>query len=654
MQKILISLFILFFINISNSQNYLSKRLAYNLSRPTFKYGNTSYSPVKLKLAIKLDSTLARSYYYLANYYQNKENYLTNKGSIYYYYKFLDVDKRFPSNLFSYDYEIKELVEKRLVAVTSAYNKNPEFFKNDNKLSDFTKSELIKIVNECINDIEKHDLNNGYGGLSHTTFKTYMLKAQLDYDKNDIDSYLTTCKVILDKTKGKTFNEEFRLELYDDMIKKLLKIGDTMSASLALNENLKEYKLKERNNLDYRNKEKQLITLLNYKNNIHNDKYDVCSSDANIVFCRNKNIRIANYSSALKFWNTYFQENSIFFDNLIENDGTLKNVYHYNMQRYFGFKYEYIPILYNFYLTKGKELGMIWPLYGGFQRLIPEYFWGENLQKLIEVELTNSLSNVYDIIFLETTNVYQQRINTISSSNRFTTDKLGVSDSVVVADIFLEYPETYKHLLNVPVKYFDGNKKQIFTNGKGQTLPSSTSFKKFHEIEKQRYENEQALNKARQVQQQEELKRLEQERLNRETQIRLIEEENERKQKEIDLVNAENKQIENNKKTNPYEEIGAEFAKNILGDIAKDQADLKKKGVPKHSVCKCGKKFITMNGWYCDGDFEKAYDVKEYEAKNSSFMFGNNTLSSLIQKGFHVDFPKYCGIKCAKLYGRCY
>jgi hypothetical protein len=540
MKKILFTLFIFFFVNISNSQNFISKRLAYNLSRPSYKNFNTSYSPLKLKLAIKLDSTLARSYYHLANYYQNKENYLTNKGSIYYYCKFIDVNKRFPSDLFSNEYEIKELVKERLIAITSGYKKNPEFFKKDNKLSDFTQSELMKIVNDCVSDVEKYGLVNGIEGLYQTTFEIYFLKAQLDYDKNNLDSYFNTCQVILDKTK----DEEFRLQVYDDIYNKLFKSGDTLSASIALNDNLKEYKLERKNNLEYRNKEKQLISLLNDLNKISDDKYDKCSSDGIEVFCRNKNIRIANYSSALKFWNTYFQEYSIFFDKLIESDGTLKNVYHYNMQRYFGFKYEHIPILYNFYLTKGKELGMIWPMFGG-QKLTSEYFWSEKLRKLIELELKNSLSNVYDITFAETTSTYQQRFIIFSSSKHFNTDKDGASDSVVITDVFLDFPETYKYLLNIPVKYLDGNKKQFFTNRIGHTLPTSISCRKFYEIEKQSYENEQALIRAKQLQQEAEVRRLQEEQNYRETQLRLIEEENERKQKEIDLVNAKNKQLEN-------------------------------------------------------------------------------------------------------------
>jgi hypothetical protein len=280
MQKILISLFILFFVNIATSQNYRPKSFVEKLG--------WSSMPLKLKWAIKLDSNYSIPYLELAEYNQKKRNYLTNKGSIYYYSKFFEVNERFPSYRFDSEAELITPVRGRLTAILSAFRQNPDFFKKDNKLSDFTQSELLKIVEDCVNDIEKYGLNNTYTTfLDPVIFETYMLKAQLDFDKNDIDSYLTTCKVILSKTENFSVysgSKEQRLKVYDDMINKFIEIGDTLSASQALNENLKIYKEEEKNNLEYRNKQKQLIRLLNHLNNISNDKYDICSSNGTDVF----------------------------------------------------------------------------------------------------------------------------------------------------------------------------------------------------------------------------------------------------------------------------------------------------------------------------------------------------------------------------------
>jgi 5'-3' exonuclease len=99
--------------------------------------------------------------------------------------------------------------------------------------------------------------------------------------------------------------------------------------------------------------------------------------------------------------------------------------------------------------------------------------------------------------------------------------------------------------MDIPVHYLNQNKEQIYKNKSGEALPPKVAFKKTYTIEKQKYDNEQAILRAQQLQQEAEVRRLQQEQNYRETQLRLIEAENQKKQKEIDLVNAQNKQIEN-------------------------------------------------------------------------------------------------------------
>jgi len=206
---------------------------------------------------------------------------------------------------------------------------------------------------------------------------------------------------------------------------------------------------------------------------------------------------------------------------------------------------------------------MIWPLFGGFQQLSSKHFDNTYgiLFDLIKTELS-SIQNVYDFLIIESpssisTIVSGDEIEWSNQDNILISQKTGkciyqlitgprerFSDSVIVFDIQINYPETWKELLHIPIVFLDENKK-IFTSKNGKTLPTYVYFKKLYEIEKKKYEDEQALIRARQLKQQEEIRRIQQEQLNRETQIRLIEEENERKQKEIDLVNAQNKQLEN-------------------------------------------------------------------------------------------------------------
>jgi hypothetical protein len=627
MKKILFTLFIFFFVNTATSQYYKPKSFVRKLGY--------SSMPLKLKWAIKLDSNYSIPYYKLAKYYKEKRNYLTNKGSIYYYYKFFEVNKRFPVSIgMNTDYEVNERIPGELItSITLAFQQNPEFFKGESKLSDFSKSELKKIIDEVAVKAYSYDL--------------YMLKAQLDFDNNDLDAYLTTCKVILDKNKDfKSYSEhqKITLQVYDDMVNKFLKIGDTLSASQALNENLKIYKEEEKNNLEYRNKQKQLIALLSYLNNISDDKYYICSSNGIEVFCRNKNVRIANYSSALKFWNVYFQENSIFFDMLIKNNEYFKNTYFNNWQRYFGFKYEYISQLYDFYLKKGKELGMIWPLFN--PQLLSSKYFGDSygiLNDVIKSELSRN-RNIYDLVILsnfnpnvslfsaidedpqEITIFAQQEVNNSQKIGNCKYLTIGgneyrSSDSVFVFDISISYPNPSKNLLDIPVSYFDQNKTQYYVNKEGKTLPTKISFKKLYEIEKQNYENEQAQLRAKQFQQEAEVRRLQEEQKYRETQLRLIEEENERKQKEIDLQNAQNKQLEYKR----YAEYQKILRKN--NNINNSSGTMNNTKSPKRSCNACSNSFDGVGYHYhYDSSGCKAY-------KGGTFSNGDG---------------KYCSLKCAE------
>jgi hypothetical protein len=614
MKKILFTLFIFFFVNTATSQYYKPKSFVRKLGY--------SSMPLKLKWAIKLDSNYSIPYYKLAKYYKEKRNYLTNKGSIYYYYKFFEVNKRFPVSIgMNTDYEVNERIPGELItSITLAFQQNPEFFKGESKLSDFSKSELKKIIDEVAVKAYSYDL--------------YMLKAQLDFDNNDLDAYLTTCKVILDKNKDfKSYSEhqKITLQVYDDMVNKFLKIGDTLSASQALNENLKIYKEEEKNNLEYRNKQKQLIALLSYLNNISDDKYDICSSNGIEVFCRNKNVRIANYSSALKFWNVYFQENSIFYKDFNDFFNTTDKskflqLYKYVPNRYNvqddGFKIDYIPYIYEFYLAKGKELGMIWPLYGA-ENLLEKYFEDRSnthwiFERIIKTDL-HGKNDIYDVEFIMNSDMNS------TSGNKYNLifGKSGyVSDSVMRYEIiFLPRLDWYENLINIPVLFLDGNKKQFFTNKKGQTLATSTQFKKLYEIEKQNYENEQAQLRAKQLQQEAEVRRLQEEQKYRETQLRLIEEENERKQKEIDLQNAQNKQLEY-KRDAEYQKI---LRKN--NNINNSSGTMNNTKSPKRSCNACSNSFDGVGYHYhYDSSGCKAY-------KGGTFSNGDG---------------KYCSLKCAE------
>ena len=210
-----------------------------------------------------------------------------------------------------------------------------------------------------------------------------------------------------------------------------------------------------------------------------------------------------------------------------------------------------------------------------------------------------------------------------------------VSDSVTRYEIFfLPRLDWYENLINIPVLFLDGNKKQFFTNKKGQTLPTSTQFKKLYEIEKQNYENEQALIRARQLQQQEEIRRLEQERLNKEAQIRLIEEENER---QLLLKRQQDEQ-------------SMRLSHQKVKETEIRNTNKKQKTLPKNTKCTCcGKVFETKYGWFCSDGKAVQYSMWKSEME-SSFLY-QALSSSGLEDG--VD-PKYHDKKCAQNCGECY
>jgi hypothetical protein len=522
-------------INVAKSQDYRPK----NIVR---KLGN-SQNILKLKLALKLDSNYSNTYFYLARYYENKRNFLKNKGAIYYYCKYLEVNKRFPIKAFV---DVPKYMINNLLY---AYQLNPEYFKNDNKLSDFSPSELYKIVIGCISKYEEYNITYGYEYLDDETFRIYSLKAELEFNKKDFENYFNTCNVLLNKMDAR-YTDDYKLKLYDDMQNKYIEIQDFESASKVINEDLKIKISERKKTLEYQNKQKKLVSFLNKISNLTNENYDICKSDGIDVFCRNKNMRVANFSSALKFWNIYLLENSIFyemFNEFFQNIDQRKFLDKYgyipnrNGQGY-GFKIDYIPYIYDFYIMKGKELGMVWPLFSP-QNLLEEFIQVNSnthwqFETIVKTDLKGR-NDVYDLEFISN-NRDGDKYNVIFGHQNY------VSDSVYKYELtFLPQKYYWENLLEVPVYYFTENKEQIYKNKKGDILPPKIAFKQTYDIEKQRYDNEQAVLRAQQLQQEAEVRRLQQEQIYRETQLRLIDAENQRKQKEIDLVNAKNKHLEN-------------------------------------------------------------------------------------------------------------
>ena len=476
--------FFIFFIIFCNSYN------AQNRYQPKDNVRKLSYSkfPILLKRAIKLDSNFADSYLGMAKFKHSKGKYLSERGAIYYYCKFFEKYKLFPTrNSYETDYTEKQRIN-RVKAVLSAYQLNPEYFISDNQLSDFTSSDLYKIVNDCVNDCDQY-----YSSLSEETYNIYTLKAELDLVKKDYTNFTKSYKVLLEKVNllySKYDSDDYKLKIYDKLYTNYIIIGDSLSAFKSVNEYLKVYsqsQYKTNISSDVKNKQQQLVTLVNKINNLSSNNFEICSKDGKDVFCKNKNIFIENYSSAIKFWNYYFFENS-FLLNEFQNyykKADWKNQYGIDV-----FNINAIPLIYKYYIDFGKELGMIWPKFGP-QILHEEYFNNLDIKNLIRTDLSSFM--IYDI--------NESKMQIIFG------DFEKSSDSVA----FINIPNNWNDYMNVEIVFKDGNNNQYFKRRNGNLLPAKFSFPKLYNIEKQNYEKEQALLRAQHQQQEVEAKRLQQE-----------------------------------------------------------------------------------------------------------------------------------------------
>ena len=493
----------------------------------------------KLLKAIDIDSNFAHPYACIGLIKLKENQFLTKDGAFYYFAKYFEKIKKYPTNKFDIKCYNKEsrlvgdcggyIKLERAECLIAAYRLQPELFnpKSDTK-SEYTINDLSNLINLCISDFESvrpqmDEIRDEIHKINRLVFDLYSLKGEFDFIRGDYSSSSQCYKLLINQLE----DYDKKLLVYDKLYNMFIEIKDEQSASKALMQYLETYKLKngkENSSIEILTKRKQLIALTNENYNLKPNDYEICNINGTAVFCENKNIAISNFSSALKFWTIY---NS---NGLLVQYGLLDQYFETAEQYYLTTDdVSYMTItnpLYDFYLKIGKEQGMIWPKY-----------------ELINNDIISQSAWAFAPLIADLANCgCTKRIVDIKDNNVYT---LSLRDTslTVIKSISLDW-RTFNQ---IPVTYYNSQKQIVTQTSKGVALPKTYNCEKLYLIEKQNYENQQALLMAQQQQQLQEVQRLQQEQNYKETQLRLIEEENIRMQKEIDLENSKNQQIEKQK-----------------------------------------------------------------------------------------------------------
>lgn len=504
----------------------------------------------KLLKAIDIDSNFAHPYACIGLIKLKENQFLTKDGAFYYFAKYFEKIKKYPANKFDikcYNQESRLVGDcggyiklERAECLIAAYRLQPELFnpKSDTK-SEYTINDLSNLINLCISDFESvrpqmAEIRDEIHKINRLVFDLYSLKGEFDFIRGDYSSSSQCYKLLIDELK-KDYDK--KLLVYDKLYNMFIEIKDKQSASKALIEYLETYRIKscgERyytvyypngvttsnpcygkkvSSLEFLTKRKQLIALMNENYSLKPNDYEICNINGKAVFCENQNIAISNFSSAHQFW-TIYNSNGLLNQYFDENEMTLINRD--------GFDYSITDELYDFYLKIGNEQGMIWPKFKLIQ-LVKENVRGTFLNDFFSC---GCFVRIYDM----------------KNSQVFCKPKIDSTLTLVI-----DISNDWRTFNQIPITFYNSQKQIVTQTSKGVALFKAFNCEKLYLIEKQKYENEQALLMAQQQQQQQEVQRLQQEQNYKETQLRLIEEENSRKQKEIDLVNSKNQQIEKQK-----------------------------------------------------------------------------------------------------------
>ena len=537
-------------------ENYTKIVDCYNCTISKKEWAKTTK---KLKKCIELDSNFADSYALLGNIKMINLDFLSQDGALYYYTKCLAVEKKFPSDRLNIngkgiyfnsqmsnpedgkgEDDIIDIQHNRVKSLIMGYNQNPEKF-NPKKWNskELTVQQMFEYFHQCEEDIQNIEVEDPNRKLDHQElFDFYLTKGEFEFNNGNYDQSVVSFKYLMSILKEYKYQGDKQLarKLCEKMYSLSISIGDNEAALQSLVEFYKiPFSEEEFNSMIFLKKRKEIIRLINVINNLENN-YEICQQNNKEVFCDNKNIRLNNYSSTVQFLRLYNQ-----YD-------ILKNVFSFSLGTYHDLNYlieyglispdvkeepkreELLDPVYSFYKEFGKNYGMVWPKY-----------------KVVGIDSDYKESTNPLVLNLFYCDCFRSIID-ITNDNIYLSSK---SDSTLTAVINIKdcYSD-WTMLNNIPVSFFDKHNNVVYKSSSGEKLANRTYCEKLYLIEKQNYENQQALLRAKQLQQEEEVRRLQQEQLYKETQLRILEEENNRKQKEIDLINAQNQQIEKKNELN--------------------------------------------------------------------------------------------------------
>jgi hypothetical protein len=501
---------------------------------------------------IKNDSNFAQPYAALGNIKMLENDFLSKNGAFSYYSKYLEKSKKYPikedcpiyykpldrDDEFNGGGCVNAIKVYRLLSFSMGYNLNPEYFIPKNGF--FSFEELSNYIKLCEDDLENFPeiiQREDNSKLYQAYFTLYTIKGELEFNQRDYKNSAISYKLLLGKLKNKSenFNEKSTIKLlkrqvYEKLYNLFISIGDRES---ALNSLIEFYKIPfnetDFNSINFQKKRKEIFRLINEINGFSPNDYEICQINGKEVFCENKNIELENYSSSVQFLRAYNNNNllDIIFGiepNNFDNNGIRTGDYYNN----FSSKAT-IKNIYSFYLKTGREEGLIWPKYKTID-------YANDLVK----EIPSLMANLYNCRCFN--RLLDVKVDYLNGVQIFVASK---KDSTLT--VRTDVSQDWQILNKMPITYFDFQNQTVTHTSQGLELPKYSKCEKLYLIEKQNYENSQALLLAKRMQQDAEVLKLQQLQNYKETQLRLIEEENRKNEKEIELVNAKTLQVEKSK-----------------------------------------------------------------------------------------------------------
>ena len=504
---------------------------------------------------IKNDSNFAQPYAALGNIKMLENDFLSKNGAFSYYSKYLEKSKKYPIKEDCPYYHtpfngndggncIITIKAKRILSFSMGYNLNPEYFIPKNGFFSFeVLSNYIKFCEDDLESLSENIISPNYkdnynSKLYQAYFNLYTIKGELEFNQREYKNSAITYKLLLGKLKNNSWDSEekstiikLKRQVYEKLYNLFISIGDRES---ALNSLIEFYKIPfeetDFNSINFQKKRKEIFRLINEINGFSPNDYEICQGNGKEVFCENKNIELENYSSSVQFLRAYNNNNllDIIFGDEPVTFTNQKEFRTGNYENNFSSKAT-IKNIYSFYLKTGREEGLIWPKYK-----ITDYA-GDLVKEIPAV-----VANLYNCGCIK-------RLIDVKGDylNGFQIFEASKKDSTLT--VRTDVNQDWQILNKMPITYFDFQNQTVTHTSQGLELNKYSNCEKLYLIEKQNYENSQALLLAKRMQQDAEVLKLQQLQNYKETQLRLIEEENRKNEKEIELVNAKTLQVEKSK-----------------------------------------------------------------------------------------------------------